>query len=170
MMDNICFRFIKRRGPIVKIRVFLFVVLIVLLAWYVSAYWYQLLLIQGESMEPAFHNLQIVLLKKYITSPEIERGDVVAFECSGLSSVLVKRVVALPGDTIVIKDEILYVNGEVSPIYKGRAFSYAGVLKNELIVPSDCFIVIGDNIQKSKDSRYEEVGTVSFKDVIGKIL
>ena len=161
-------RFI-RHGAFRKLRVFLFVGIIVLLAWYVSTYWYQLMLIQGESMAPTYHNWQLVLLNKHCSSSEIERGDVVAFECADLSSVLVKRVVALPGDTVEIKDKLLYVNGEVSPLYEKESFSYAGILQDELVVATDCFIVIGDNVSQSMDSRYEQVGAVGAESIIGVV-
>ncbi len=158
-----------RHGAFKKLRVFFFIGIIMILAWYLSTYWYQLMLIRGESMEPTYHNWQFVLLNKHFSASEIERGDVVAFECADLSSVLVKRVVALPGDTVEIKDKLLYVNGEVSPLYEKKSFSYAGILQDEFVVASDHYIVIGDNVSQSKDSRYEQVGAVNAESIIGVV-
>lgn len=121
-------------------------------------------------MEPNYHNFQLVVLDKHFSLTDIERGDVVAFECEGLSVVLVKRVVALPGDMVVIRNGKLYVNGAVSPLYEGVEFSYAGMLGEERVVGENCFVVIGDNVEESKDSRYEEVGVVTGDCIVGRVL
>jgi len=150
------------------------VVVAVMLAitYVVSTLWFQLMLIQGDSMQPAYHNFQLVLLDK--REKEYERGDVIAFKNAGLEQkaiVLVKRVVAVPGDTVLIKDNSLYVNGEVSKVYsEDVAFEYAGIASVELILGKDEYFAIGDNVSQSKDSRYPEVGIISLTDIIGKIV
>ncbi len=160
----------REHGALKRLRFFIFMGLIILIAWYISTYWYQITLIHGRSMEPSYHNFQLVVLDKHFTASEIERGDVIAFRCEGLSAVLVKRVVAVPGDTVVIREGALYVNGEISPLYEGVDFSYVGMLGDEMVVGTDCFVVIGDNVAESKDSRYEEVGMVEYGKVRGRVI
>lgn len=139
--------------------------LIVIVAWIISDRYYQLLLIQGSSMEPSYHNFQFVVLNKY--DKNYKEGDVIAFNCEGLSAVLVKRIVATPGDTVQIIDGTLFVNGDQSDIYKSGAFDELGLLSDEILLDDMEYIVIGDNIPESRDSRYEEVGIVFEEDIIG---
>lgn len=149
-----------------KIKKILLFVSIPLIALYVSVHHYQLMLIQGRSMEPAYKHLQIVLLDKHTDS--YTRGQVVAFSCDGLSSVLVKRIVAGPGDRAQIREGTLYVNGAVSNSYpQAGMFGFAGLLEEETVLGAMEYLVIGDNTQESKDSRYPEVGIVSQRDIIG---
>ncbi len=141
---------------------------ILFLCWYLSAHWFQLMLIQGDSMLPSYHNLQLVVLDKH--SREFHTGDVIAFRCENLSAVLVKRIVACGGDWVQIADGTLYVNGEVSPLYEEDSFDNAGILQNEVKLSTGDYIVIGDNAAQSRDSRDERVGVIQEDSVIGKIL
>lgn len=72
------------------------VVTLMIAAWYVSKYHYQLMLIQGDSMTPTYHNLQLVVLDKH--DREYAVGDVIAFRCDGLDCVLVKRIAEITSD------------------------------------------------------------------------
>lgn len=120
-------------------------------------------------MAPAYHNLQLVLIDK--RECDYTYGDVVAFYCEGLSCVLVKRVSACPGDTVVIRENLLYVNEQESQLFGGKAFfREAGALAEPVKLGSDQYIVLGDNIEKSVDSRSHEVGAVSKRDIMGRIL
>ncbi|MGN0435978.1 MAG: signal peptidase I, partial [Wujia sp.] len=65
-------------------------------AMLVSRYFYQFMLIQGDSMKPTYHNLSLVIIDKH--NRDFDRGDVIAFRCDGVSGVLVKRIVGVPGD------------------------------------------------------------------------
>lgn len=141
---------------------------IFLLAYYISNNWYQLMMIQGRSMEPTYHNLQLVILDRHSTS--YTYGDVIAFYCASLDSVMVKRIAACPGDRVIIIQGVLYVNGSVSTIYdKNVSFEYAGMLENEIQLKSEQYIALGDNVAESKDSRFTEVGCIDKNDIIGKI-
>ena len=89
---------------------------IIMFAFYVSVNWYQVLLIHGESMSPTYQDMQIVILEKHLE--RYTYGDVIAFQCENLDSILVKRIVACPGDDVVIKSGHLYVNAV--PMEAGR--------------------------------------------------
>lgn len=145
------------------------VICVIATAYYVSENWFQVSLIRGESMSPAYHNMQFVLLDRH--SRSYTYGDVVAFECDGLNSVLVKRIVACPGDQVKIVDGTLYVNNVVSQVFPGeQVFDYAGIVEEPVILKKNHYFVIGDNLGESKDSRYEEVGCVDFSDILGKVV
>lgn len=140
-----------------------------LLAFYVSQNWFQLLLIRGDSMSPAFHDLQLAVMDR--RADEYTYGEVIAFRCEGLDAVLTKRVAACPGDVVQIREGILYVNDSVSGVFPAeRLFSYAGTAEQPLQLDGDQYFVIGDNIEESKDSRYREIGAVRAENILGKVL
>jgi len=148
---------------------FLSLVIIFVLSYYISNNWYQLMLIQGNSMSPVYHNLQMVVLDRH--SKDYTYGDVIAFRCKGLDAVLVKRIAACPGDIVVIEQGTLYVNGEISVVYFDKGiFEYAGNLGKTVQLEEGQYIVIGDNIASSKDSRYTKVGCVLENDILGTII
>lgn len=138
-------------------------------AWYVSVFYCQFMLIQGESMHPAYHRWQFVLLWKHNYEPNA--GDVVAFECESLDALLVKRIVAVPGDTLQILDGILFVNGkpDASASAKGKIL-YGGIAGTKLVLLEDEYFVLGDNYECSKDSRYREIGCIKRECILGKIV
>lgn len=139
-------------------------------AFLISHYWFQLVLIQGSSMTPAYRSWQLAVICKQ--SYQYESGAVIAFRCETLNAVLIKRIVACPGDTVQIKDGMLYVNGrvgqEATPSYFN--INYAGIAQAPLTLSSDEYFVLGDNSEESVDSRHTEVGCVSKEDIIGMII
>ena len=142
---------------------------ICMLAYYISNNWFQLMLIQGNSMYPTYHNLQFTIINRIDRDYQI--GDVIAFRNDALKAVLVKRIVACPEDSVLIKNGCLYVNGTVSDLYtEGQPFEYAGIASSKIELKENEFFVIGDNISESKDSRYEEIGVIKSEDIIGKLL
>ena len=125
----------------------------------------------GVSMEPEFTNGQKVLVNRYaylLTSPK--QNDVVAFLPNGNknSHCYIKRVVAVPGDTVEIKDGRLYVNG-VKVVDDYDKMAEAGIAQNPLTLGSDEYFVLGDNRNASEDSRSANSGPVKGKDIIGKV-
>ena len=157
---------IKRWGD----RLFFFAAIAIVLAAYLcSQFFFQLLLIQGDSMLPSYHNMQIVCLNK--VNRTFELGDVIAFRCDGLNAVLVKRVAAVPGDMVQILDGTLFVNGEISPIYPEKGcFVNAGILSEAATLKADEYLAIGDNYTESRDSRDELVGLVKQSSILGKVV
>lgn len=138
-------------------------------AYFVSANWYQVSLIRGDSMSPAYHNMQFVLIDRH--SDVYTYGDVVAFRCARLDAVLVKRIVARPCDQVIIRDGTLYVNDAVSRIFpQDGIFEYSGLASDTVYLGDDQYFLIGDNLEESKDSRYEVVGRVKGEDILGKII
>ena len=140
-----------------------------ILAWYISGNWFQFMLIQGESMVPAYNHMQVVLLNKF--DKTFQRGDVVAFWSEELSCVLVKRIAAVPGDKAIIQNGTLHINECVSEIYSEQGiFSYAGLLEKTIVLQAGEYLLLGDNISQSKDSRYLEVGVVNETQFLGKVV
>ncbi|MCR5357915.1 MAG: signal peptidase I [Lachnospiraceae bacterium] len=139
--------------------------LVATFAKYLSDNYVQLAVINGDSMLPAYHNMQIAMVDKH--SKDYEAGDVIVFYCQGLSELLVKRVVGVPGDILRITDGTLYINGIESN--EDTHFEYAGILEHSIELAEDEYIVLGDNTSSSRDGRYEDVGIVKGNDIIGEI-
>ncbi len=148
------------------ILVWLFLIcLVATLARYISDNYFQLAVINGNSMVPAYRHMQITVIDKH--SKDYKAGDVIVFKCQGLSETLVKRIAGVPGNILKIKDGKLYIDGIER--YEDKQFNYAGILDNEIKLGEDEYIVFGDNISESKDSRYEKVGIVKGCDIIGEV-
>ena len=164
---------VKSEFSIIKYQQFvkklLVTILVLVCAFYVSNNWFQLTMVQGNSMFPLYRNLQIVILDRH--NRDYTYGDVVAFRCDTLSTVLIKRIAACPGDTVVIENKTLLVNGQSSTVYpEEMKFHYSGLLEQPVKLKSGQYIVIGDNISQSKDSRHGEVGKVSIEKIVGKVI
>lgn len=126
------------------------------------------MLIQGKSMLPAYNHMQLVILDRH--NRVFQKGDVIAFYCDNLSSVLVKRMVAGPGDTAQIVDGTLIINGQVSQVYPDVGIiPNPGILAELVKLGPEQYLVLGDNLSESKDSRYPEVGIVSAEKIFGKV-
>ena len=125
----------------------------------------------GVSMEPALYNGQRIFINSFlylISSPKA--GDVVVFLPNGNENThyYVKRVVAGPGDSVAIRDGILYVNGEESPWVEEK-LAEAGIAAEEFTVENGEYFCIGDNPGNSEDSRSANIGPVREEDILGKV-
>ena len=125
----------------------------------------------GPSMEPSLYNGQSIFLNRLIykvTSPR--EGDVIVFLPNGneKSHYYVKRVVGVPGDTLYIKNGLLYVNDETVEEYFNDRIAEPGLLESEVTREEDEYFVIGDNCNNSEDSRSANIGTVKKGYIIGK--
>lgn len=124
--------------------------------------------IESHSMEPNFVEGQFILVNKlaYVLG-EPSRGDVLVFHNPNNGKEdYIKRIVALPGDTLEIKEQSIYINGELldEPFitHKIQANNLRGP---EVIEPGNLF-VMGDNRPNSSDSR--SFGQLSQDLVVGK--
>lgn len=86
----------------------------------------------------------------------------------------VKRIIGMPGETIQIKGGQIYINGELleEDIYGSGDISYQGIAKQGYTISEGEYFLMGDNRvgERSYDSRYEEVGTFSEDQIVGKVV
>jgi len=139
--------------------------------------------IEGESMKDSFQNGQYIIVNRmsYRFNTPV-RGDVVVFfptatppsnwwenliGRSGQTD-LIKRIVAVPGDTVEIKAGDLYVNGDkmVEP-YLHEPMHPTETQRWQLSTGQ--FLVLGDNRNFSKDSRATHIGPVTIEQIVGKV-
>lgn len=82
-----------------------------------------------------------------------ERGDIIMFDSPVEDKIYIKRVIGLPGDTVEIRDNTVYINGELleEDYVKNEWTNAPGTKTYE--VPEGCYFMMGDNRNASADSR-----------------
>ncbi len=139
--------------------VFLCVLLLVLRLFGVSV-----IVVKGTSMEPNYSDGEIHLITK---SSKYEQGDVVAV-CLDDMTVL-KRIIAIEGDTVEIYHHCIWVNGEtVAPYIKGETWNKSGEYDTWQTIGPDEIYLLGDNRNTSGDSRH--FGTIKTEMILGKVV
>lgn len=136
-----------------------------------SAYVVQLYFVSGDSMAPTYTSGQPVLIQKWGLPDCLNRGDVVIIHREDLHRDIVKRIVALPGDTVQITDGILYVNAiPEDTLQHLPAMEDPGNAASPITLDDGEYYVLGDNRNASIDSRFDEVGIILSDHIIGKII
>ena len=125
----------------------------------------------GSSMSPTLENGETILVNRFLYHLlEPQQGDLVVFLPNGneKSHYYIKRVVAVPGDTVQIEDGMIYVNG--SPVEEGEVLAVENALsaEEEITIGEDEYFVMGDNRNNSEDSRYASIGNVKKEYIVGK--
>lgn len=122
----------------------------------------QICFVKGNSMYPTLKNGQILFMRKFNIKPQ--SGDIAVIKHDG--KIIIKRVIAISNDKIVIKDGYVYLNDKkIDDNYTYEP----GIANDEIILGKDEFFVLGDNRQESIDSRFEEIGIIKSKEIIGII-
>jgi len=106
-------------------------------------------IVSGESMEPTLNNGEIMILNKI---SKIEKYDIVVVDVhnNNVDEKIIKRVIAMPGETISCENGVVFVNGKkIDEDYiKGITSDFT-----KIELDSDEYFVMGDNRQNSADSR-----------------
>ncbi len=123
--------------------------------------------VEGSSMMPTLQSGDQLLLSNLDYRPAV--GDIVAIRRDG-GTPLIKRVIALEGDTLFIDPESgeVYRNGELLEETYLDVKTPAVQMTEEIVVPEGMLFVMGDNRVNSHDSRYADIGPVAVENVIGK--
>lgn len=130
-------------------------------------------IVEGASMEPTLHNHEKIIVNKVNLTDSFSRGEIVVIK--GKEENYVKRIIGLPGDTIVMKNDQLFINGVLfKEPYLSHNLELAKQMGSLLTgdfgpikVPNNKFFVMGDNRLLSKDSR-NGLGYFTKEDIIGK--
>ena len=135
--------------------------------------------VNGQSMEPTFLSGEYVLTDKvsYQTGNP-QRGDVVVFHApeaagcpEGTGCDFIKRVLALPGDSVAVRDNAVWINGQALPepyippenVTRAGAFTEGG---REIFMGENEYFVVGDNRPFSSDSRVW--GPIGKENIVGR--
>jgi signal peptidase I len=156
---------------------FLDILEVVFLAVAIFLFIYLLILqphrIKGESMEPNFFDAEFILTDKVsYRFGKPQRGEVIVFKAPPeMEEEYIKRIIGLPGESISIKDNKVFINGKqiiesyLDPTLptSGGYFLQEGEIK---VIPPDAYFVLGDNRTHSSDSR--AWGFVPKSDITGR--
>ena len=150
---------------------YLKVIVITLIVTYGVLYFVQISKVYGTSMLPTYHEGNIVLVDKvFYKHNEPKRNDIVVVDYKDANmkeTFIIKRVVGIGGDHIEIKDNQLYLNGE---LLQEDYINGAMINSEDMVVdvPEGKVFVMGDNRNNSLDSR--KLGYFDFdEDVIGRV-
>lgn len=131
--------------------------------------------VSGSSMYPTLIDKQYAFSSVIsLNLSDIKRFDVVVIDSKALNELIVKRIIGLPGDKIVYKDEKLYIDGTfieqkfLDTEYKNQKISELGFFTEdfEVTLAEDQYFFMGDNRGNSTDSRI--IGPVSKSDILSK--
>lgn len=129
--------------------------------------------VKGNSMNPTLDENSILILNKFAYKDTIpQRKDIILFKTNLSSSdnknrVFVKRVIAIPGDHIVIEGKNVYINNQLL----NESYIIGNTLGNiDMVIPQSKVFVMGDNRPNSTDSRDKRVGLIPKEDIIAKII
>ncbi len=130
-------------------------------------------IVKQHSMQNTLQPNDYLIISKFAYKfGEIEYGDIVVFETDmktdeGDDKYLIKRVIAVGGDTVALKDGVVYRNGEaLDEPYTKDGYTNGGM--DETVVPEGTVYALGDNRLVSMDSRDSSIGFVSEDRIIGK--
>ena len=142
-------------------------IVVAAIAILVATLWLPVLQIYGTSMEPTLYEGNIVLSVK---GSEFKTGDIIAFYYN--NKILVKRVIANPGDWVDIDaDGVIYVNNvPIDEPYVDELAIGDCNIKLPYQVPDGRLFVLGDHRATSVDSRNSAVGCVAEEQIVGKLV
>lgn len=173
----------ERRIQILKesIRFIIEIIVVILIAWLIVEFALKKVSVIGSAMETTLYNGEDVMVNKtayMLISPK--RNSIIAFypeqkedEQSTLddSSILIRRVIGLPGEKIVIRDGNIYINGEkIEESYEFQKMLSAGRAGSEITLAEDEYFVLSDNRSDMDDSRNTAFTKVKKENIIGKVI
>lgn len=145
---------------------------VIFLAYFIIYYCVEKTEVIGSSMEGTlFANEPIIINKFSYRVSDPDRFDVIIFKQSGKehSFYNIKRIIGLPGETILIKDGSIYIDNEIVEdiVIVDDMINY-GLASEEIVLEDNEYFVLGDNRNNSEDSRFASVGNITRDEIIGE--
>ena len=145
---------------------------VIFLAYFITNYALERTDMIGISMESTLQPGDTVIINKFsYRFADPKRFDIIVFKQSGKehSYYNIKRIIALPGEKLQVKDGIIYINGaEVKDIVNVDVMNNYGLADEEITLEENEYFVLGDNRNNSEDSRFASVGMIRRDEIIGE--
>ncbi len=155
------------------VNLLVYILAVMLLCWLILTFVGQRTEVSGNSMNDTLTDGDSLWINKFTyLFDEPERYDIVVFPAKDDDDkYYIKRIIGLPGETVWIGEEgLVYINGEpLEDDTYGKELideTRRGIAATEITVPENCYFVLGDNRNNSRDSRV--IGCISDGDIIGK--
>lgn len=147
-------------------------ILIVFVILFLMIYIVSVTQVVGSSMSPTLSDGEVLILNKFnYRIFDVKRGDIISLDYED-TKYLIKRIIGLPGETVEIKNNQLYINNTLyEEDYLPDDLVYPDFSLNDLgysVIPDDMYLVLGDNREDSLDSR--EIGLIKKEEINGKII
>lgn len=152
------------------IRIFVYIAVVISAAWFFVYSFMNQAIVTGNSMSPVLEAEDMCLINRLcydLGNPK--RYDVIAFNRQDTGKQNIKRIVALPGETVQILDGYIYIDGEELENSFTSLISLPGIADNVIELSEDEYFVIGDNADSSEDSRFANIGNVKRSSINGKL-
>ena len=147
----------------------------VVIALVIRTFLFEPIRVDGESMCDTLQNNEIM----FVTKPEYlfgqpQRGDVVICKYPGRTENFVKRLMAVPGDTIEVRENVVYVNGQqLDETYLTPSRNVNGFSMAPMTLTDGQYFVMGDNRDNSHDSRnyygWDKPATLTRSQIVGHV-
>ena len=102
---------------------------------------FSLIMVSGESMRPTLLNGDLLVVRRFGPHSNLSRGDVVVAHHG--TDLIVKRVVAMPGETVELRQGVLYVNEK--PVAPNHLLNPGGLSLRKGHLAENRFAMLGDN-------------------------
>lgn len=164
----------KRKGIIRELLIYAAIIFV--FVFLMPRYVFQLTIVDGESMTETLQDKDRLFVEKVsyrFTDPD--RFDIIVFYPYGREDqddYYVKRIIGLPGETVQIKDSVIYINNEpLQENYRKELYmAYNGIAETPLLLGDDEYFVLGDNRNGSTDSRDPDTGPVKRENIDGRVV
>lgn len=114
---------------------------------------FMLVLVPSGSMLPTIQKNRVLFCTHVHNTDKLERGQILVFESDELGKTLIKRLVGLPGETVVVgEDGGITVDGQT--LEEPYVVYPAGGTEMEFEIPQGHYLFLGDNRAGSEDARY----------------
>jgi signal peptidase I len=145
---------------------------VIFLAYFIVYYALERTDMVGISMENTLKDGDQIIINKFsYRFDDPKRFDVIVFQQSGKehSYYDIKRIIAMPGEKLLIKDGVIYINGNpLKEAVNVEPMANYGLASEEITLEENEYFVLGDNRNNSEDSRFASVGMIRRDDIIGK--
>lgn len=148
-----------------------YIAVVLVLTFLIVNYVGQRTQVDGSSMSPTLENKDNLITDKIsYRFKDPQRYDIIVFPFQYQENTYyIKRIIGLPGETVQIMDQKVYINGEeLGEQYGKEPMNDPGAYSEPIILGDDQYFVLGDNRNNSSDSRDPSVGLIKGEDIIGR--